>query len=171
MKRRYVIFDRDGTLIEHVHHLVDVNRVRVFPDIVPGLKDILKKNYRLGIITNQSVIERGLASDEVVQLIHQKILEDLSGHNISIDFILYCPHLPETGCECRKPKPGLGIRAIDEHHIDAKFSFMVGDQESDIQFGKNLGFSTIAIRNSSLIDTTCDYYCENMSEVAALLPE
>ncbi len=170
MKRAYVVFDRDGTLIEHVHHLVDPGQVKLFNDVIPGLQEVASKGYRLGIVSNQSVIERGLASIERVNFINSVITNLLCTYHIEFDFILICPHKPESLCECRKPKTLLGERAISEFSLDPGKSFMVGDQVSDIEFGRKLGMKTIGIRNELLVGQRLDYYCKDIIELSKLLP-
>ena len=88
MKDPYVIFDRDGTLIEHIHHLVDPNLVAFKNGMVEALTKLKEHGFKFGIISNQSVIGRGLASLETVNEINKKITDNLSLHNIEMQFVL-----------------------------------------------------------------------------------
>jgi HAD superfamily hydrolase (TIGR01662 family) len=94
----------------------------------------------------------------------------LCTYHIEFDFILICPHKPESLCECRKPNTLLGERAISEFSLDPGKSFMVGDQVSDIEFGRKLGMKTIGIRNELLVGQRLDYYCKDIFELSKLLP-
>ncbi len=97
-----------------------------------------KNGFKFGIITNQSVIARGLANYQTVNKINAKIIEYLESHQILIAFILICPHAPNDNCDCRKPKTLLGEKAKLDFDIDIEKSYYVGDQESDMEFGKKL---------------------------------
>mgnify|MGYP000061057505 CR=1 FL=1 len=83
-----------------------------------------------------------------------------------IDFVYFCPHLPDDGCSCRKPEIGLGQSAIEEHHLDPSISFMVGDQECDMLFGRNLGCKTIQLQGSADNSAFADYYSETLEGAA-----
>ena len=98
------MFDRDGTLIDHVHHLSSREMVKLKPNIGESLSRLANSGFRFGMITNQSVIGRKLASLVEVQEINQVISEHLKIFGVEFDFILICPHLPEENCQCRKPR-------------------------------------------------------------------
>jgi len=164
--KAFVLFDRDGTLIEHVHHLTDPDLVEFKPDLQTSLQALAKEGYRFGIITNQSVVGRGLATDADVKKINARILDFLMPFGIVFDFIYVCPHLPMTRCECRKPATSLGLKAVAEHQLDPSQSFMIGDQESDVLFGRNLGCSTIQIKGNAQKSSFADYYSDTL-EIAA----
>ena len=104
MKTPFVIFDRDGTLIEYVHYLVDPNLVKFKEDIIQSFISLQKNGFKFGVITNQSVIGRGLADYQTVNKIDNKIIEYLELHEILITFILICPHGPNDNCDCRNLK-------------------------------------------------------------------
>lgn len=129
---KYIIFDRDGTLIEHIHHLTDPSKVKIYQDAFESLKILSENRFRFGIISNQSVIGRGLASDDLVRTINSIIEESFRKYGIIFDFIKYCPHHPMEKCSCRKPNSQMGEKAISEYGIDTSQSYMVGDQNSEI---------------------------------------
>jgi D-glycero-D-manno-heptose 1,7-bisphosphate phosphatase len=166
MKQAFVIFDRDGTLIDHVHHLVNPELVQPKSDLVQALQLLQNNDFKFGIISNQSVIGRGLASNLDVESVNSKIIEFLKHLGIVIDFVYFCPHLPDGGCSCRKPEIGLGQRAIDEHDLDPNVSFMVGDQESDLVFGRNLGCKTIQFQGGAVKSAFADYYSDTLEDAA-----
>jgi imidazoleglycerol-phosphate dehydratase/histidinol-phosphatase len=164
--KKYVFFDRDGTLIEHVHHLVDHELVVLKPDLIESLSKLTERGFSLGMVTNQSVISRGLATIEDVQKINNVIENRLSEVGISFELILICPHVEEDSCECRKPKTGLLNDLIQEKSIDFANSFMVGDQSSDIQFGRNLGVKTAQLGLSSNPESQADFLGHTLINVA-----
>jgi histidinol-phosphate phosphatase family protein len=162
MKKAFVLFDRDGTLIDHVHHLTEVNQVKFKPDLVESLRKLKNAGFSFGIISNQSVIGRKLGNISQVNQINLKIVEFLKPHGVTFDFIYYCPHSPQEECKCRKPEIGLGLRALKEFHLDPTQSFMIGDQESDMIFGRNLGFSTIQVHSKAKKSPFSDYYSDTL---------
>ena len=166
MKQAFVIFDRDGTLIDHVHHLVDSELVQIKEDLVKALQLLQNYDLKFGVISNQSVVGRGLATYLDVESINSKIIEFLKPLGIVIDFVFFCPHVPDAGCSCRKPHIGLGERAIDERHLDPSVSFMVGDQESDMIFGRNLGCKTIQLMGGAEKSAFADYYSDTLEGAA-----
>ncbi len=162
----FVIFDRDGTLIEHVHHLVDPSLVKLKPGLVPALLKLHQSGFRFGIITNQSVIARGLATSFEVNQINRVITNFLEPWGILFDFVYICPHLPSEGCLCRKPAIELGLRAIREHHIIPNTSFMVGDRESDMEFAKELGFRGVQLSSEMKSSPSSDYCTDTLDDAA-----
>jgi D-glycero-D-manno-heptose 1,7-bisphosphate phosphatase len=166
MKDPYVIFDRDGTLIEHIHHLVDPNLVAFKNGMVEALTKLKEHGFKFGIISNQSVIGRGLASLETVNEINKKITDNLSLHNIEMQFVLLCPHLPEERCLCRKPNPELGYLAEKSFGVFLPKSYIVGDQESDLRFGKNLHCKVVQVQADSGKSPLADYFSGTLIEAA-----
>ena len=166
MKTPFVIFDRDGTLIEHIHYLVDPNLVKLKKDIVPSLISLKNTGFKFGIITNQSVIGRGLADYQTVNKINKKITEYLELHQITITFVLICPHTPSVNCDCRKPKTLLGEKAKSDFGVNIEKSYYVGDQESDMESGKKLGCKVVQLVGNSGFSPLADKHSASLTEVA-----
>ena len=162
----FVIFDRDGTLIEHVHHLVDSNQVKLKEGLVECLQMLKSKGFSFGIVSNQSVVARGIGSISDVQKVNDVLKNALKSLDLEFAFIYVCPHLPDSGCSCRKPEISLGLRAIGEYGLDPNLSYMVGDQESDLLFGKNLGCKTVQIQNNGEVSEFADYYSGSLKNAA-----
>lgn len=158
MNDPYVIFDRDGTLIEHINHLVDPSLVAYKNGLVEALAKLQEHGFKFGMITNQSVIGRGLASFRTVNEINRKIIDHLSFHNIEMQFVLLCPHLPEEGCLCRKPNTALGILAEKSFNVPLANSYVVGDQESDLLFGKNLHCKVVQVGENLQKNPLADFF-------------
>jgi histidinol-phosphate phosphatase family protein len=147
--RKAVFVDRDGVInINRDDYVKTVDELQIIPEIVPPLKKLKENNFVIVVITNQSAINRGLTTHEKVNQIHFTIQQFLEKHSVSIDRFYYCPHKPDENCECRKPKPGLLLRAIRELHIDSASSWLVGDRDSDIEAGKAVGCTTIKIEKN-----------------------
>jgi histidinol-phosphate phosphatase family protein len=158
LKDSYVIFDRDGTLINHVEHLANPNLVAYKYDLIEALTKLQVHGFKLGIITNQSVIGRGLASLKTVNEINRRIVNHLRLNRIEMEFVLLCPHLPDEGCTCRKPNPGLGYLAEKNFGVKLAKSYVVGDQESDLKFGRNLNCKVVQVHTHSSISPLADFF-------------
>ena len=100
------------------------------------------------VITNQSVINREIITIRELEEIHSTIQKFLMKSKTSIDKFYFCPHRPDENCDCRKPKPGLILQAINEFSIDVSKSWMVGDSKTDIQAGEKAGCKTIFLKKN-----------------------
>lgn len=138
--QKALFIDRDG--------VINVNRddyVKSWDEFefLPGAKEAIKKindsDWLLIIITNQSPIGRGIFSPETLDKIHKLMLKELSDFGGHIDAIYYCPHHPDDNCDCRKPKPGLILKAGKDFNIDLSASWMIGDSDSDLTAGRAAG--------------------------------
>jgi histidinol-phosphate phosphatase family protein len=122
------------------------------------------------VVTNQSIIQRGIATWETVKNINQLIFKHYKDFGLIFDFMLVCPHSPDSNCNCRKPKTGNIEMFEDYRKIDLRRSFVVGDQETDILFGKKLGTRTILLhKNSPNINYFADYLCETLNEALSIV--
>lgn len=162
MPQKFVIFDRDGTLIELIPYLKNTNKILFKPDLIDALMILAKKKFKFGIITNQSGIARGIYSKQDVIDVNQVILDYLKSFQIDLQFLYCCPHSPENNCKCRKPNTALGERAIKIFNIDTKKSFMVGDNKSDIEFGIRLGLRTVQIRANMQKSLKAHFYSDTL---------
>jgi len=146
-KNKAIFLDRDGTLNIEVDYLKSPNELKLYPDVKETLKKLKKMGYLLIIITNQSGIARGYLTIEKLNNIH-KALNELCDN--TIDDFFFCPHHPDiTGpCTCRKPEPGLILKALKKYNIDKNKSFMIGDKYTDVLSGINA-----KLKNSYLILT------------------
>jgi len=145
-KKKAIFLDRDGVINKRKDDYVkNVDELEIFPDVVSPIKKLKENRFLVIIITNQSAINRGLITHTKLEEIHHTIQKYFTDQNIELDGFYYCPHRPEEGCDCRKPKPGLLLKAIKEHNINPKLSWMIGDSESDIKAGKSIGCKTILL--------------------------
>jgi len=145
MRYKAVFVDRDGTINCDEHYLDDPDKFKLHAGVSKGLKKLKENGFKVIVVTNQSGIGRGYFSEETLSSIHKRMEEELKKYGVVLDGIYYCPHHPGDNCECRKPMTGLFEKAIKEHNIDIKCSYMIGDRLVDVESGKNIGVKTILI--------------------------
>jgi D-glycero-D-manno-heptose 1,7-bisphosphate phosphatase len=124
--------DRDGTLIKDVGYISNPDDVVLLDGVVDALKDLMAKDYKLVIVTNQSGIGRWLMTRHQYAQVQHRLSELLAVHGVNIDKTYFCPHTPEMKCPCRKPRCGLFYRAAAELDLDLDKCIMFGDKESDM---------------------------------------
>jgi D-glycero-D-manno-heptose 1,7-bisphosphate phosphatase len=134
-----VILDRDGTLIVEKHYLSRPEQVEIIPGAAEGLKRLRSLGYGAIIVTNQSGIGRGYFGWNEVNAVHRLLTERLEADGAIIDAIYVCPHRPADDCPCRKPRPGLIVRAAQDLGFDPAESFVIGDKECDVALGRAVG--------------------------------
>jgi D-glycero-D-manno-heptose 1,7-bisphosphate phosphatase len=135
-----IFLDRDGVLIENRSDYVrDWSQVKIVPEAIHALSLAPIKKYKVVIVTNQSVVGRGLILLKTAQEINQRLINLIRDHGGQIDGVYMCPHKPEDGCSCRKPRPGLLLQAAKDLSLDLQRSWMIGDAWSDVQAGKAAG--------------------------------
>lgn len=145
-KRRFVLLDRDGTIIVEKNYLSNPDHVELVPGAANALKELKNLGLGLVIITNQAGIGRKYFDLDALSKIHQKLTDLLLKNGVVLDDIYFCPHIPEDNCLCRKPKIELVEKARERHNFDPKLCFVVGDNTADIELGKNIGATTILVR-------------------------
>ena len=144
--RRAVLLDRDGTIIVDKHYLADPREVELIAGAAEGLRRLATLGLRLVVVTNQSGIGRGYLDAERLERIHRELSRLLVEQGVRLDGIFWCPHRPEDGCDCRKPRTGLVDRAAAELRFDPADGFVVGDKSADIELGRRLGATTLLVR-------------------------
>ena len=154
-KNSVIFLDRDGVInVRRDDHIKSVDEFVFLPDSIRALSKLYKQGFKLIIITNQSVVNRGFITEAQLNKIHQHMINTLSKHECKIEKIYYCPHRPDENCNCRKPRPGLLLQAIKEFKPDLSASWLIGDCDSDIEAAKEVGLKSIKINtNSSLMQT------------------
>ena len=146
MKRRAVFMDRDGTISEEVGYVNHPSRYRVFSFSAEAVRLLNEKGWLAILVTNQAGVARGYFQEDLIEEIHGLLKTELERGDARLDAVYYCAHHPSVGeepyrfdCDCRKPKPGLILRAAVEHDIDLARSWMIGDRYSDIVLAHNAG--------------------------------
>ncbi len=152
MSRPAIFLDRDGVIIEDPGHLHDIGQVALIPGAAAAIRRVNSSGHACVVITNQSVVARGACNEAQLQAIHDEIIRRLGVEGARLDGIYYCPHHPEIGeppyrqdCDCRKPKPGLLLRAAAELGIDLAASAMIGDGLRDLEAGRRAGCNHTAL--------------------------
>jgi D-glycero-D-manno-heptose 1,7-bisphosphate phosphatase len=131
--------DRDGTLIVDERYPKDPERVSLLPGASDALRTLRARGLRVVVVSNQSGVARGLLTEADVWRVHERMTTLLAASEAKVDAAYYCLHAPDAGCACRKPQPGLLLRAAREHGIDLQRSFLVGDKLSDVEAGRAAG--------------------------------
>lgn len=140
-KLRAFFFDRDGVINADHGYVFRVDDFHFMEDVFPVLRSLSAKGYLLIVVTNQSGIGRGYYTEEDFNTLTDWMRQQLSDEGIEIAAVYSCPHSPEAGCDCRKPAPGMFLRAGREHDLDLSASWMIGDKESDMQAAEAAGIS------------------------------
>lgn len=141
-----IFLDRDGTLNQSVGYVNHASRFRLFPWTVEAIRTIRENGYLAVMVTNQSGVGRGLFDEEVLDDVHRRFREILTDADTKLDGIYACFHRPQDGCECRKPKPGMLLRAEKDLGCDLARSWMVGDNRSDLEAAWSVGARGALVR-------------------------
>ena len=155
-RQKAIFLDRDGTINEYVGFLTDIKEFHLLDGVAEAIRKINASGYLAIVVTNQPIIARGEVSFTELQEIHNKMETLLGAEGAYIDAIYFCPHHPDKGfegerveykisCDCRKPKPGMLLKAAEDFNIDLSRSWMVGDGKNDVEAGKNAGCKTVLI--------------------------
>lgn len=141
-----VFLDRDGVLSkERPDYVKTPDELELLPGIGEPLKRLREKGYLLVVVTNQSAVGRGLTTHDQVAKIHEKLRIELGKLGCSVDGVYYCPHHPDEECYCRKPAPGLILRAAEELSIDISRSWVIGDKELDLIAAERAGCRAVKV--------------------------
>lgn len=174
-KQKAVFLDRDGTINKYVGFLRNIDEFELLDGAVEAIKKINASGYLAIVVTNQPVIARGEVSFEELERIHNKMETLLGKEGAYLDAIYFCPHHPHKGyegerpelkfdCNCRKPKPGMLLKAAQDFNIDLAQSWMIGDGENDIRAGQNAGCRTALIGNETYGQTVTVSSLKNFVE-------
>ena len=155
-KQKAIFLDRDGTINTYVGFLRDIDKFELTDTAAQAIRMINDSEYLAIVVTNQPVIARGEVSFEQLDEIHQKMETLLGKEGAFIDGLYFCPHHPDSGfegevkelkidCDCRKPKPGMLLKAAKDFNIDLSQSFMIGDSDNDMAAGSAAGCKCIRI--------------------------
>lgn len=155
-KQKAIFLDRDGTINKYVGFLRDIEQFELIDGVADAIKKINASGYLCIVVTNQPVIARGEVTVPELDEIHNKMETLLGLEGCYIDGLYYCPHHPHKGyegevpelkfdCDCRKPKPGMLMKAAGDYNIDLSQSYMIGDGENDVKAGFAAGCKTVLI--------------------------
>lgn len=177
-----VFLDKDGTLIPDVPYNVDPAKIELASGAGEALRSLSHAGYKLIVISNQSGVARGYFEEAALAGVKARLQELLNPDGVMLSGFYYCPHHP-TGsiehyridCLCRKPKPGLILKAAEDHEIDLSMSWMIGDILNDVEAGRKAGCKTILIDNGNETewilspDRIPDYRVADLRQAAAIV--
>lgn len=145
MTKKAVFLDRDGTINEEINYLSKIEQLKILPKVSSAIKLLNENDFLVIMITNQSGVARGLFTMDTLDDINKHLVNMLQSEGAKIDGIFICPHHPDFGCDCRKPKTGLLKEAASKFEIDLSSSYMIGDKYTDLKTGVNSGCKTILV--------------------------
>ena len=154
--QKAVFLDRDGVINVDKSYVYKQEDFEFCEGVFEALQHFKRLGYLLIIVTNQSGIGRGYYREEDFQSLSAWMKQELLHVNIAIDAIYHCPHAPEVGCECRKPKSGMFQKAIRDFDIDVRASWMIGDKQSDIEAAIGAGIEQTILLGKRNVKTILD---------------
>lgn len=170
-----IFLDRDGVVVADVHYLTEPAQLDVLPGVTEALR-VLRQQFFIIVVTNQSGIARGLLTEDELRTIHTELDHRLATEDALVDAFYYCPHLPsgqvtayDLTCDCRKPAPGMIFRARDDWGIDLDRSFMIGDMPSDMEAAKAAGVKGILTGEQTTVPSDWCLGAEDLLEAAHII--
>lgn len=186
-----VFLDRDGVLIEDVHLLTHPSQINLFEYAPSAIKSLKQAGFYVIVVTNQTIVARGLATEKDVERVHntiQQLLRRAGGSHI--DAFYFCPHHPNAtlpayriDCACRKPEPGMLNQAVRDYGIKLSKSYMIGDRITDMIAGTRAGCKTILVTTGSHLQKPIetnkpidlsiqpDFVCQNLNQAVKYILE
>jgi len=153
-KRRAVFIDRDGTINEEVNYLGRPEDARLLPGVAQAMASLSRAGLAVVVVSNQSGLARGYFCDDDLRAVRFELAAQLARQGARVDGWYHCPHHPEgvvahlaVECDCRKPAPGLILRAAKELGLELDGSFMIGDRLRDVACGKAVGLGCVLVRS------------------------
>jgi D-glycero-D-manno-heptose 1,7-bisphosphate phosphatase len=172
--RSAVFLDRDGVInANRAGHVKAWEEFVFLPGVLDSLRLLAESPMAIVIITNQAAVGRGLITYEAVESIHRRMCAEIERAGGRIDAVFYCPHHPTDGCTCRKPRPGLLLKAAHELHLDLASSWLVGDAVSDVEAALSVQCSAILVLTGRGVEqySALQRHGYNCVQVASNLPE
>lgn len=151
-QKKIAFVDRDGTMIyepQDTYQIDSLEKLRILPGVVEGLKRIRSDGYKLVMVSNQDGLGTPAFPQSAFDVVQNSLLNSLKNEGVEFYRVFICPHLPDERCSCRKPQTGLLDQFLKDEPIDKDKSFVIGDRESDIDFARNLGVRSYRIETNS----------------------
>ena len=168
MTLKTIFLDRDGVINKEVNYLHKIEDFEFIDGVFETCQYLENLNYKIIIITNQSGISRGYYSEKDFQIITNWMISEFKKNDINILDVFHCPHLPESNCNCRKPKPGMFLEAKYKYDIDIENSWLIGDKEVDIIAANSAGITnTILVKSGHKIneaDSNAKYILDSIHQ-------
>lgn len=177
MLQKVVFLDRDGVInADSDAYIKNWSEFRFLPGSLQALRRLTANGFTLIVITNQSIINRQMVPATVLDDMHRRMKACIREAGGRIADIFYCPHTPDEGCNCRKPKPGLFLQALEKYNLEFASSGMIGDRAKDIEAAKAAGCGySILVQSGDLLDAQQtlarkallpDYVASNLEQAA-----
>lgn len=167
-----IFLDRDGTINVNGNGYIHKKEDFIYTDkAIAALQKLSKSDYKIIIITNQSGVGRGYFTKEDVENLHKLMIEQLDKKGIRIDRIYFCPHHPDDGCDCRKPKIGMLMQAVKDFDISLNDSWMIGDDERDIIMSRDANLKAIKLgeKMSKDLKLGANFYAKDLQEATDII--
>ena len=172
-KSRAVFFDKDGTLVKDVPYNINPDLIVLNEGAAEAVQELKKAGFKIFVVSNQSGVARGFFEEKDLGAVWKKLNELC---NIEFDGFYFCPHFPagkiaeySFSCDCRKPAPGMILRAAREHNLDLQNSWIVGDSLKDDEAGRRAGCQTILLGSSE--KNNSDFSADNLNKAAQIILE
>ena len=174
-RQKAIFLDRDGTLNRYVSYISRPEQIELLAGAAEAVKRINESPYLAIVATNQPVIARGECSFDGMRSIHNRLTTLLGQKGAYLDDIVFCPHHPDSGfpgevrelktnCDCRKPSPGMLLKMAEKYHIDLSASFMIGDDDRDIEAGNAAGCHTVYLGEDAETAKKAEYSARDLLE-------
>ena len=168
MSIKTIFLDRDGVINKEINYLHKIDEFEFIEGVYETCRYLINLDYKIIIITNQSGIARGYFTENDFQIVTNWMIAEFKKNDVSILDIFHCPHLPDSNCKCRKPKPGMLLEAKYKYNIDMKNSWLIGDKENDIIAANSSGITnTILVKSGHKInelDSNAKYILKSINQ-------
>lgn len=171
-QKKIVFLDRDGVINKEIGFLHKIDDFKFIDGAIESFKYFQSAGFNLIVVTNQSGIYRGYFSEESFHILNDWMINQFKNKGVKLLDVYYCPHGPNSNCKCRKPQPGMFLKASKEHNIDLKNSWMIGDKETDIQAANRAGINnTILVKSGhkSIDKTDAKFVLESIKNCVELI--
>lgn len=182
MRSKAVFLDKDGTLIPDIPYNVDPDKITLSAGAAQALRKLIRLNYLIFIVSNQSGIARGYFTERDLARVIAKIASLLWENMVPLSGFYYCPHDPRgkvpqfsVSCNCKKPMPGMILKACEDHNLDLDHSWFLGDVLDDMEAGNRAGCRTVLIDNGHETEwlkglyRIPDFIVRNLTEAADII--
>ncbi|HEY0818752.1 MAG TPA: HAD family hydrolase [Rhizobacter sp.] len=176
-KRRAVFIDKDGTLVENVPYNVDPALLAFTPHAAQGLRLLMAHGYQLVVVSNQPGVALGRFDESALDGLRAVLMVRLAAQGVQLSGMHWCPHVPGAGCACRKPAPGLLLRAAELLDLDLQHSWMVGDILDDVEAGHRAGCRSVLLDVGNETEWQCsrlrtpEHRARDLLEAARMIVE